>query len=130
MRLSVSFLLFFLFTVSMPLTAAPRDEIASGDGIADRLRTGAVVLAQGVQRPMAGEEELAGEMVLIPGGVFRMGDLSGEGGANERPAHDVTVPAFWLGKYEVTFTQWDACLADGGCRGYRPHDVWGAASGR
>ena len=25
------------------------------------------------------------------------------------------VPAFRLGKYEVTFAQWDACVSDGGC---------------
>ena len=27
--------------------------------------------------------------------------------------HSVTVPAFRLGKYEVTFAQWDACVATG-----------------
>ena len=63
---------------------------------------------------------LAGEMVLIPGGTFRMGDLSGEGRIGEKPVHSVTVPAFRLGKYEVTFAQWDACVADGGCNGYSP----------
>ena len=61
-----------------------------------------------------------------PGGTFRMGDLSGEGDEDERPVHAVTVPAFRMGKYEVTFAQWDACVADGGCGGYRPDDEgWG-----
>ena len=65
-------------------------------------------------------------MVDIPGGTFRMGDLSGEGDEDERPVHTVTVPAFRMGKYEVTFAQWDACVADGGCGGYRPDDEgWG-----
>ena len=55
-----------------------------------------------------------------------MGDLSGDGYDDERPAHSVTVPAFRIGKYEVTFTQWDACVANGGCGGYRPDDKgWG-----
>ena len=72
------------------------------------------------------ERELAGEMVDIPGGTFRMGDLSGEGDGDELPVHSVTVPAFRLGKYEVTFAQWDACVADGGCNGYSPDDIrWG-----
>ena len=72
------------------------------------------------------ERELAGEMVDIPGGSFRMGDLSGEGYDYEVPVHSVTVPAFRLGKYEVTFAQWDACVADGGCGGYSPDDKgWG-----
>ena len=46
--------------------------------------------------------ELAGDMVSIPGGTFRMGDLNGGGGDDERkPVHSVTVPAFKLGKHEV-----------------------------
>jgi len=35
--------------------------------------------------------------------------------------HDLAV-----GKYEVTFAEWDACVAQGGCGGYRPEDKgWG-----
>ena len=68
------------------------------------------------------------EMVLIRGGTFRMGNLNGGdrvlfGGVGSR---SVSVPAFRLGKYEVTFAQWDACVAGGGCGGYRPPDEgWG-----
>ena len=33
---------------------------------------------------------------------------------------------FAVGKYEVTFAEWDACVADGGCGGHRPEDSgWG-----
>ena len=65
------------------------------------------------------------EMVSIPGGAFQMGDLSG-GIVSEKPVHTVTIKPFNLGKYEVTFAQWDACVADGGCGGYRPDDEgWG-----
>lgn len=32
---------------------------------------------------------------------------------------------FEVGRTEVTFSQWDACTAAGGCRGYRPRDKWG-----
>jgi formylglycine-generating enzyme required for sulfatase activity len=33
---------------------------------------------------------------------------------------------FEVGRYEVTFAQWDACVAGGGCNGYRPNDEgWG-----
>ena len=81
-------------------------------------------LAEARQRAI--EREYAGEMVDIPGRTFRMGDLSGEGDDDERPVHTVTVPAFRMGKNEVTFVQWDACVADGGCGGYRPDDEgWG-----
>ena len=44
----------------------------------------------------------------------------------ELPVHQVTVPSFAIGKYEVTFAEWDACVAGGGCKGYQPRDQgWG-----
>jgi hypothetical protein len=37
--------------------------------------------------------------------------------------------SFAAGQYEVTFAQWDACVAAGGCNGYRPEDFgWGRAN--
>ena len=60
-------------------------------------------------------------MVSIPAGMFRMGNLSGEGYGWEKPVHSVTVPAFKLGKYEVSIALWDACVVDGGCNGYTPY---------
>ena len=78
------------------------------------------------QKAEARARQFAGEMVSIPGGTFRMGDLSGDGYSLEKPVHSVTVRPFKIGKYEVTFAQWDACVADGGCGGYRPDDEgWG-----
>jgi formylglycine-generating enzyme required for sulfatase activity len=67
------------------------------------------------------------DMVVIPPGSFRMGDLNGGGGANEKPVHRVDIGySFAVGKYEVTFAQWDACVAGSGCNGYRPKDEgWG-----
>lgn len=45
----------------------------------------------------------------MPGGTFKMGaDEGGEG--DERPAHDVTVAAFWLDRTEVTQSAYDACV--------------------
>ena len=67
-----------------------------------------------------------GEMVSISGGSFRMGNLKDRKNSREASIHSVTVPDFKLGKYEVTFTQWDACVADGGCGRYTPDDEgWG-----
>ncbi|MFP6743213.1 MAG: formylglycine-generating enzyme family protein, partial [Alphaproteobacteria bacterium] len=69
------------------------------------------------------------EMVVVPAGSFMMGSPSGEKdrGNDEGPQHRVTIPAsFAVGKYEITFTEWDACVAGGGCGGYRPKDNgWG-----
>src|SRR5262249_61042118 len=33
---------------------------------------------------------------------------------------------FAVGRFAVTFEEWDACVADGGCNGYKPSDEgWG-----
>lgn len=66
------------------------------------------------------------EMVVIPTGRFQMGNVSGKGYRKERPVHHVTIEyLFAVGKYEVTFAEWDACVAAGGCR-HRPDDEgWG-----
>jgi formylglycine-generating enzyme required for sulfatase activity/mono/diheme cytochrome c family protein len=48
------------------------------------------------------------EMVDIPAGEFMMGSPALEGDSPGVPRHRVTVPAFRLGKYDVTFDQYDA----------------------
>ena len=61
--------------------------------------------------------EVCPELVVVPAGAFRMGDLSGGGDADEGPVRTVSIPrAFAVAKYETTFAQWDACVADGACR--------------
>ncbi|MEA5593332.1 formylglycine-generating enzyme family protein [Rivularia sp. UHCC 0363] len=48
------------------------------------------------------------KMVQIPGGTFTMGAPETEEGSgdDERPQHQVTVPPFFMGKYQVTQAQW------------------------
>ena len=68
------------------------------------------------------------EMVVVPAGSFMMGCVSGRGcNDDEQPVHEVKIARpFAVGKYEVTFGEWDACVASGGCNGYRPDDEgWG-----
>ena len=51
------------------------------------------------------------EMVVVPAGSFRMGDLNGGGGDDEKPVHKVTIPKpFAVGKYEVTQAEWNALI--------------------
>ncbi len=59
------------------------------------------------------------EMVVIPGGTFTMGSPDTEEGrdSDEGPQRIVRVGRFAMGRYEVTSAQWDACAADGYCRG-------------
>ena len=63
------------------------------------------------------------EVVTVPAGSFMMGAPEEEEGSNgsERPVHQVDFAApFAIGVHEVTFAEWDACVAAGGCDGYEP----------
>lgn len=48
-------------------------------------------------------------MVAIPGGSFQMGSPAGEKDrkADEGPVHTVKVDPFWMGKYEVTWNEFE-----------------------
>ena len=67
------------------------------------------------------------EMVVIPAGRFQMGCVSGiECEDFEKPVREVAISRpFAVSQGEVTFQQWDACAAAGGCS-HRPDDEgWG-----
>ncbi len=49
---------------------------------------------------------LGPEMVVIPAGRFQMGDIRGEGEEDEQ-VHWVSVASFAMGRYEVTFAEYD-----------------------
>jgi formylglycine-generating enzyme required for sulfatase activity len=53
------------------------------------------------------------EMIVIPKGNFRMGDLSGNGYSYERPVHRVDIDySFAVGKFEVTQAQWRSVMGN------------------
>lgn len=59
------------------------------------------------------------EMIVVPSGTFLMGSPESEPGRarNEGPRHRVTLSRpFALSIHPVTFDEWDACVAVGGCR--------------
>ena len=61
------------------------------------------------------------EMVFVEGGTFQMGSTEYD---HEKPIHAVTVPSFWMGKYPVTFKEYDAYCAHTGKE--KPKDQgWG-----
>jgi len=70
------------------------------------------------------------EMLAIPSGSFLMGTATTVANPfcfeNESPQHPVTIGyRLAVGKYPVTFAQWDACVADGGTH-HKPDDCgWG-----
>jgi formylglycine-generating enzyme required for sulfatase activity len=58
-------------------------------------------------------------MIVVPAGSFRMGSPATEAdrSPNEGPQHEVTIAKpFAVGRTEVTFAQWDSCVAAGACR--------------
>jgi formylglycine-generating enzyme required for sulfatase activity len=61
-------------------------------------------------------------MALVPAGPFTMG-ADGVGEPDERPAHAVTLPAFYLDLTEVSNEAWDRCVAAAACT---PPDVTSA----
>jgi formylglycine-generating enzyme required for sulfatase activity len=77
------------------------------------------------------ECDVCPEMVVMPTGTFLMGSPEDEKDRedNESPQHSVTFAnVFAVGRGAVTFDEWDACVAEGGCRGHRPSDNgWGRA---
>lgn len=63
------------------------------------------------------------EIVVVPAGSFMMGS---EEYTIERPVHNVTIAKpFAVGKFEVTFAEWDACVAAGGCKHAPGDGSWG-----
>lgn len=63
------------------------------------------------------------EMVVAAAGACKMGSPDSEEGRgqSEGPRHEVRLAKpFAIGRFEVSFDDWDACVAAGGCHGYRP----------
>ncbi|MBL6928597.1 MAG: formylglycine-generating enzyme family protein [Rhodospirillales bacterium] len=64
------------------------------------------------------------EMIVVPAGSFTMGADSRY--KYERPAHKVTIPKpFAIGRFEITFDQWLACVDEGGCAKDPDDHKWG-----
>lgn len=76
-------------------------------------------------------------IVSLPKGEYLMGAPSGEVPASanptrpewteqaEKPQVPISITGFAIGKYEVTFAEWDRCVEAGGCT-HRPDDRgWG-----
>ena len=85
------------------------------------------------------------EMIALPLGAFMMGGPPGDSinrlvmldgklamvelgdpaiGADERPVHRVEIDIpFAMGRNEITYDQWMACVNDGGCNGYVPEAI-------
>jgi formylglycine-generating enzyme required for sulfatase activity len=66
------------------------------------------------------------EMVVVPADTFTMGSSPGLGASSEQPAHQVTITyPFAVGKFELTFEEWDACSTYGDCDPHISTNGWG-----
>jgi formylglycine-generating enzyme required for sulfatase activity len=64
-------------------------------------------------------------MVVLGGGIFTMGSPTSEDGHSydEGPLRRITIAPFAVSRYEVTFDQWRACEAEGGCSRHATLDL-------
>src|SRR5215469_7951622 len=87
-----------------------------------QLRQGPPVLLP--RRTLPAGRPVVGERVFVPGGRFVLGvDAATEPFSldNERPAHDVDVAPFWIGRVPVSNRQWIEFVGD---NGYHRQDLW------
>lgn len=54
------------------------------------------------------------EFVYVNGGCYQRGDHFGDGHSDEKPAYEVCVNNFYMGKYEVTVGEWKKFVKDTG----------------
>jgi formylglycine-generating enzyme required for sulfatase activity len=57
-------------------------------------------------------ENISIEMVAVTGGSFLMGTKNTSHKADEKPIHPVEVNDLWMGKYEITWKQYDTFIYD------------------
>ncbi|TWT76648.1 Serine/threonine-protein kinase pkn1 [Planctomycetes bacterium CA13] len=99
------FVIWVAFAFTLPTLSSADDLVLP---LAD-----AVATSQAEMKPYAEaiehtDQEI--EMMPIPGGTFLMGSPDSEANRrkDEGPQHEVSVAPFWIGKYEITWDQYDA----------------------
>ncbi|MEQ9412009.1 MAG: formylglycine-generating enzyme family protein [Fuerstiella sp.] len=96
----------FVNVAALALCLAAQTSIAADSGEATEAKTAAEMqpYAEKIE-----QTEVAIEMVPIPGGSFTMGSPETEPGreADEGPQVTVELSPFWMGKYEITWDQYE-----------------------
>lgn len=88
------------FTISYSAAAPPTPPL---DDLDSDLEIGVEEKAPEAQKPLPPIN-----MILIKGGCFEMGDFTGNGDEDERPAHEVCVADFTISETEVTYELFEA----------------------
>lgn len=117
--------------------AALKSRLDSGRSPSVRPKGRETKIAVGISRPLAEVKKprdlQAGDvfrecpscpaMVVVPAGTVTVGSPEDESGrdTDEGPAHRVRIARpLAISRFEVTFAEWNACVVQGGCKGYRP----------
>ncbi len=112
-----------------------RDRIENENGAGSDLLITAVskdtagAAASSIGKHLAAQHESGKQQVTVPQPSVTGAEL-GNGLCSVCPEM-ISIPGnkFAIAKYTVTFAEWDACVADGGCGGYQPSDNgWGRGS--
>lgn len=67
--------------------------------------------------------EMCPEMIVVPKGKFKIGSPRSEKGRGKDEGPQKTIEfyrTFAAGKFEVTWNEWEECVAEGGCNGVGP----------
>jgi formylglycine-generating enzyme required for sulfatase activity len=117
-----------LSDASAEATVAARAAAVSPDERASESLSTAPVVGPEPNPAVIRDCEQCPELVLIPAGTFVMGSPANEPGhqQHEAPQHEVSIAApFAIGRFEVTFAEWDMCVKEGGCRHEPDDEGWG-----
>jgi formylglycine-generating enzyme required for sulfatase activity len=62
------------------------------------------------------------DMIYVKGGTYKRGCTDGDSGCNsdEKPTHNVTLSDYYISKYEITNTQWQAVMGDNTTKNNQP----------
>ena len=114
-----------------PAVPAPSEGPCSSGGISVQVGGGQALCIRPGSGAVFRDCSHCPEMVVVPAGTFTMGSPASERGLNkdEGPQRKVTISRpFAVGKFEMTFTEWEACVAAAGCK-HQPDDK-GSGRGR
>ena len=109
--------------------AAAQQVFPAGEEIAGRLmQARKLIVAGGTFNDTLKDGSPGPEMVVLPAGKFQMGDVAGVGDSYSQssvPVHEVTIAQpFAIGKFEITFDEFDRFLRATGQALLSDHD-WG-----
>jgi formylglycine-generating enzyme required for sulfatase activity len=97
------------------------------DGVDVRLASGGTVCVKPGSGKSFKDCPTCPEMVVAPVGEFTMGspESEPERSLDEVQVHVSIARPFAVGKFAVTFAEWDACVANGGCSHEPGDNGWG-----